>query len=184
MTEDSDLEGLVAFLRSVPGITGTIGQGRYGDGLWWVKFGIDIDHPLAWNVVQELGYVLNYISVNERLPTAFMPVSPAPYLNGGPRQFLSWIIESKPQTFPRRMRRDGRRADFHGRLTICPSGELQRSEAQSRSRMVGRTARHRDANATKPERVEQVRLLHHPPCGRGATPRGPCCNRQPSAGEP
>jgi hypothetical protein len=99
MTEDSDLEGLVAFLRSVPGITGTIGQGRYGDGLWWVKFGIDIDHPLAWNVVQELGYVLNYISVNERLPTAFMPVSPAPYLNGGPRQFLSWIIESKSPNF-------------------------------------------------------------------------------------
>jgi hypothetical protein len=28
-----------------------------------------------------------------------MPVSPAPYLNGGPRQFLSWVIESKSTSF-------------------------------------------------------------------------------------
>ena len=64
-----------------------------------MKFGIDIDHPLAWNVVQEFGCVLNYLSVNERLSTVFMPVSPAPYLNGGPRQFLSWVIESKSTDF-------------------------------------------------------------------------------------
>jgi hypothetical protein len=99
MAEDPDLEVLVTFLRRVPGITGTIGKGRFDDGLWWVKFGIDIDHPLAWNVVQELGCVLNYLSVNERLPTVFMPMSPAPYLNGGPRQFLSWVIQSKSADF-------------------------------------------------------------------------------------
>ena len=99
MTADPDLEVLVTFLRHVPGIIGTIGNGRLDDGLWWVKFGIDIDHPLAWNVVQELGCVLNYLSANERLPTVFMPVSPAPYLNGGPRQFLSWVIESKSTDF-------------------------------------------------------------------------------------
>jgi hypothetical protein len=43
--------------------------------------------------VQELGHVLNYLSVDERLPTVFKPVSPPPYLNGGPREFLSWVIE-------------------------------------------------------------------------------------------
>ena len=43
--------------------------------------------------------MLNYLSVNERLPTVFMPVSPAPYLNGGPRQFLSWVIESRSADF-------------------------------------------------------------------------------------
>lgn len=99
MTADPDLEVLVTFLQRVPGIVGTIGNGRLDDGLWWVKFGIDIDHPLAWNVVQEFGCVLNYLSVNERLPTVFMPVSPAPYLNGGPRQFLSWVIESRSNDF-------------------------------------------------------------------------------------
>jgi hypothetical protein len=45
MAEDSDLEVLVTFLRRVPGIVGTIGKGRFDDGLWWVKFGIDIDPP-------------------------------------------------------------------------------------------------------------------------------------------
>jgi hypothetical protein len=63
------------------------------DDLWWVKFGVLIDHPLAWTVIQELAHVLNYLSPNERLPTAFKPVSPPPYLNGGPRAYLSWVIE-------------------------------------------------------------------------------------------
>ena len=63
------------------------------DDLWWVKFGVLIDHPLAWNVIQELAHVLNYLSPSERLPTAFKPVSPPPYLNGGPRAYLSWVIE-------------------------------------------------------------------------------------------
>jgi hypothetical protein len=64
-----------------------------------VKFAIDIDHPLAWRVVQEFGHVLNYVSVNERLPTVFMPVSPPVYLNGGPCEYLSWVIESKAPDF-------------------------------------------------------------------------------------
>ena len=81
------------YLRRVPAIEGTIATGGE-DGMWWAKFSIDVDHPLAWNVVQELGFVLNYISIEERLPTVFMPVSPPPYLNGGPREFLSWVIEN------------------------------------------------------------------------------------------
>lgn len=44
-------------------------------------------------------HVLNYISLEERLPTVFMPVSPPPYMNGGPRDFLSWVIESKSKDF-------------------------------------------------------------------------------------
>ena len=67
-------------------------------GLWWVKFHIDIEHPLAWRVVQELGHVLNYISLEDRL-TVFMPVSPPPYMNGGPREFLSWVIEAKDASY-------------------------------------------------------------------------------------
>ena len=69
-----------------------IGGGVDGD-TWWVKFGIDVDHPLAWRVVQELAHVLNLLSAEERLPTVFKPVSPPPYLNGGPEEFLSWVIE-------------------------------------------------------------------------------------------
>ena len=65
------------------------------DAYWWVKLEIELDHRFAWSVVQELGFVLNYLSVQEKLPTVFMPVSPPSYLNGGPRQFLSWVIESK-----------------------------------------------------------------------------------------
>ena len=38
---------------------------------------------------------MNYISLTEKLPTVFMPVSPPPYLNGGPEENLSWVIESR-----------------------------------------------------------------------------------------
>jgi len=58
-----------------------------------VKFGINIDHLLAWHVVQELGHVLNYRSLDDQLLTVFKPLSPPPYMNGGPREYLSWVIE-------------------------------------------------------------------------------------------
>lgn len=99
MGDERDFDALEAFLRRVPAIKGTIGKGHFTSGKWWVKFSIDIEHPLAWNVVQEFGCILNYISLSERLPTVFMPVSPAPYLNGGPREFLSWVIESTDPEF-------------------------------------------------------------------------------------
>lgn len=98
MADKPDFSVLERFLRRVPAIEGSIGTGA-DDGLWWVKFSIDIDHPLAWRVVQELGHVLNYLSVSDRLPTVFMPVSPPVYLNGGPREHLSWVIESKTPDF-------------------------------------------------------------------------------------
>ena len=98
MAEDTIFEPLKGYLAKVPSIT-HISMGFTDDGYWWVKLTIDIEHPLAWSVVQELGHVLNYISLEERLPTVFMPVSPPPYMNGGPRDFLSWVIESKSKDF-------------------------------------------------------------------------------------
>jgi hypothetical protein len=89
---------LIDFLARVPAVhknatpSRGIGSGL-GERIWWLKFSIDIEHPLAWNVVQELAFVLNYLSTTERLPTTFKPVSPPPYLNGGPRDYLSWVIE-------------------------------------------------------------------------------------------
>lgn len=73
----------------------------FGDinGYWWLKFSLDIENKLAWNVVQELGFVINYISIDERLPTVLYPVSPPPYMNGGPSDFLSWVIETKDKEF-------------------------------------------------------------------------------------
>ncbi len=93
------MDTLATFLKRVPAITGEIGRGVSDDGQWWVKFTINIEHHLAWNVVQELGHVLNYLSLEERLPTVFMPVSPPPYMNGGPKDFLSWVIECKDREF-------------------------------------------------------------------------------------
>ena len=99
MNTNQDLEILEKYLLRVPGINKAIGKGYFENGNWWVKFDIDINHPLAWQVVQELGHVLNYVSVNERLPTVFMPVSPPPYMNGGPRDYLSWVIEAQDIEF-------------------------------------------------------------------------------------
>lgn len=99
MPNETQFEPLMAFLSKVPAIDGLIGCGFFENGCWWIKFAIDTNHPLAWNVVQEFGHVLNYVSVDERLPAVFMPVSPPPYMNGGPRDFLSWVIESKDKEF-------------------------------------------------------------------------------------
>jgi hypothetical protein len=94
-----DFDPLLKFLARCPTIQQHVGHGVLENGNWWVKFGIDIRHKLAWNVIQEFGFVLNYVSIKERLPTVFYPVSPPPYLNGGPLQFLSWVVESTSTEF-------------------------------------------------------------------------------------
>ncbi len=99
MRKPAALKKLVAFLQRIPALKANIGAGQDAEGLWWVKFQLDIRHPLAWHVVQELSCVVNYISVSERLPTVFYPVSPAPYLNGGPSEFLAWVIENRDASF-------------------------------------------------------------------------------------
>jgi hypothetical protein len=89
---------LVEFLALIPAVetdtspSGGIETGE-GNGQWWVQFSLDIEHDLAWYAVQELACVLNYLSLEERLPTVFKPISPPPYLNGGPDEYLAWIIE-------------------------------------------------------------------------------------------
>lgn len=90
---------LTDYLRRVPAVTGPMSVEGDRAGGWWVQFSIDLADPLAWNVVQELGSVLNYLSLTERLPTVFKPISPPPYLNGGPRDFLSWLIECRDSDF-------------------------------------------------------------------------------------
>ena len=97
---------LIDFLLRIPALDSNdtpsrgIGSGEEADGGWWVKFSIDIDHDLAWHTVQELGAVLNYLSIEERLASTFKPVSPPPYLNGGPEEFLSWVIEAPDELRP------------------------------------------------------------------------------------
>lgn len=88
------LPELKAFLDKIPGLK-VMSFNKTLDYKWWVKFDIDISHKLAWHIIQELGFVFNYISLTEKLPTVFMPVSPPPYLNGGPEECLSWVIESR-----------------------------------------------------------------------------------------
>jgi hypothetical protein len=90
---------LDSYLSKVPAVVTPFGSGSNETGRWWFKFSIDIDHPLAWEVVQELGHVLNYLSLDEQLPTTFKPVSPPPYMNGGPREYLSWVIECHDPEF-------------------------------------------------------------------------------------
>jgi hypothetical protein len=90
----AQLESLNAYLKRIPGITWTA-VSPPDEPCWWIKLTIDLKSQFAWNVVQELGFVLNYISTSERLPTVFKPVSPPPYMNGGPEDFLSWVVEAE-----------------------------------------------------------------------------------------
>ncbi|AOA57477.1 hypothetical protein [Acinetobacter larvae] len=92
---DLSFERLQQFFAKIPSVQqqGIEAYGSNGKHAWWFKFQIDIDHPLAWQTVQELGHVLNYLSTNERLPTLFFPVSPPPYMNGPAKEFLAWVIQ-------------------------------------------------------------------------------------------
>ena len=65
-----DFDPLTSYLRRVPAVGEAIGTGDEEER-WWCKFSLDIGHPLAWRVVQELGHVLNYLSLEERPPTVF-----------------------------------------------------------------------------------------------------------------
>ena len=99
MDEDLAFRSLETFLANVPAIVQPFGRGFDANGGWWIKFSIDIDNPLSWHVVQEFAHGLNYLSIEERLPTTFKPGSPPAYLNGGPRDFLSWVIECPDRAF-------------------------------------------------------------------------------------
>ncbi len=95
--DDRAFMTLLGYLHRVPAVE-PISQGVESSG-WWLKLTLDIEHELAWHVVQEFAYVLNGLSLTERLPTVFKPVSPPPYLNGGPNDYLSWVIECESPDF-------------------------------------------------------------------------------------
>ncbi|MDZ4792308.1 MAG: hypothetical protein SGJ17_14070 [Hyphomicrobiales bacterium] len=94
---DVRFHDLLAFLARIPALKtdatpwGGFGSGYADNQLWWVKLTIDIRHTLARQTVQEFAFVLNTLSLEQRLPSVFKPVSPPPYLNGGPEDFLSWL---------------------------------------------------------------------------------------------
>ncbi|CAG67538.1 conserved hypothetical protein [Acinetobacter baylyi ADP1] len=101
IVSELNFERIYQFFSQVPSIQNQriSAHGTDGQHAWWIKFSIDIEHPLAWQTIQELGHVLNYLSTNERLPTQFFPVSPPPYMNGGPQNFLAWVIQCNHPDF-------------------------------------------------------------------------------------
>ena len=104
MNELDGFEVLLGWLQRLPALRwpadrAAIPRARDADGGWWVEIRIDIRDALAWRVVQELAHVLNALALDERLPTSFRPVSPPPYLNGGPAEFLSWVIAGQLRDF-------------------------------------------------------------------------------------
>jgi hypothetical protein len=103
MSRKPNFNKLFDFIEKLPAVDlpagrKSIGAGVFAGGNWWLKFKLDLAHPLAWRHVQEMGHVLNLLSVEERLPTLFKPVSPPAYLNGG-AEFISWVVESTDPAF-------------------------------------------------------------------------------------
>jgi len=99
MESIADINILTDYIIQIPSIQPTISADEDQEGRWFVKFQIDIHHHLAWRVVQELANVVNLLSNDERLPTIFYPVSPPPYINGGPEECLSWVIQCGDSEF-------------------------------------------------------------------------------------
>jgi hypothetical protein len=101
LVSEMNFDRLSQFFSQIPSVqqSGIVAHGTDGQQAWWFKLNIDIEHPLAWQTVQELGHVLNYLSTNERLPTQFFPVSPPPYMNGEAKDFLAWVIQCNHADF-------------------------------------------------------------------------------------
>lgn len=101
IVSEMNFERLQQFFSQVPSVQADRidAYGSDGQHAWWFKFQIDTTHELAWQTVQELGHVLNYLSTNERLPTQFLPVSPPPYMNGVAQDFLAWVIQCNHPDF-------------------------------------------------------------------------------------
>ena len=103
MPAKPSFERLLAFLERLPAIDLPAGRKSIShhsnrEGFWSVQFRLNTAHTLAWRHVQELSFVLNWVSVEEPLPTVFKPYSPPPYLNGGV-EFLRWEINNTHPDF-------------------------------------------------------------------------------------
>ena len=89
----ADLTRLKDFLSRIPDVK-VIVASEPDEGEWWIALKIKLGSSIAWNIVQELAYVCNALSLTAKLPVVFKPTSPPPYMNGGPREFLKWRIEA------------------------------------------------------------------------------------------
>jgi hypothetical protein len=91
-SHDQTFHALVEYLRQVPAVDrDRIHTGADQAG-WWIKFSIDVEHDLAWNVIQQFACNLN---VSDSAPAVFKPVARSPRFYGGPGEYLSWVIECK-----------------------------------------------------------------------------------------
>lgn len=97
VTDEADLAPMRDLLERVPGVA-YLGGGGSVDRGWWASFDIDIEHPLAWQVVQQLSHVLNFVAREEDLPTILTPLAPTTI--GGPKTSLSWAIDVGPDYPP------------------------------------------------------------------------------------
>jgi hypothetical protein len=98
MVDDPLFAPLLESLRTVPAIHDPIGSGVGTEVRWWVKFGIDIAHPLAWNVVQELTRSELSVARGTAADRIHASLAAAVY-DEGPKDFLSWVIESTDSQF-------------------------------------------------------------------------------------
>ena len=90
---------LTNLITEIPAVCNPIKTGTYENGFWWVKFSVDINNPLAWNVVQVFAYAINYLSISERLSTVFYPIAQPPFNTENSKDCVEWIIESTSQDF-------------------------------------------------------------------------------------
>lgn len=120
-----------AFISRVPAASFDSGS-LNEDGSWRAQIRIDIDHMLAWQVVQEFGFVLNWVSVTEPLPTRFFPRSSPPYLNGAPVNIFTGLLKVFLLISTPIWRQNGWRADYLGRSTTSPNGHWKMSNHSHR----------------------------------------------------
>lgn len=90
---------LEKLISNLPAVDTPVSSGIYENGFWWVKFDINLEHPLSWRVVQVLAHSINYLSISERLSTVFYPLSPSPFAEGVSLKSMYWIIEFNSQDF-------------------------------------------------------------------------------------
>jgi hypothetical protein len=69
------------------------------EDLWSCHIRMDLTHEIVWHLIQGIAFVINDTSITGKLPATFYPTSPPPYLNGGPYNYLHWIIRSESPEF-------------------------------------------------------------------------------------